>query len=131
MDNREIDALVAEKVMGLIPCDKWTPINLGSAGGPALLKNCQHDNCYPATRLNDWVGGCPEYSTDIAAAWQVVERFTQKWKYVFKLQNHYSFNFDTYEATLNGYGGSANTAPMAICLAALKAVGHETDIPTT
>ncbi len=43
-----LDTLVAEQVMALVPCDAWEPTNLGSAGGPALLKRCsaQH-HCYP------------------------------------------------------------------------------------
>ena len=45
--NLELDRHVSEKVMGLVPCDNWEPINLGAESGPAMLKKCHlHHNCY-------------------------------------------------------------------------------------
>jgi hypothetical protein len=75
--NRELDLLVAEKVMGLIPCDQWTENNLGSAGGPALWKHCKHDNCYSTLEISSLlgtIGGCPRYSSKIQETWEVVRR---------------------------------------------------------
>lgn len=116
MTDRELDALVAEKVMGIWP---W------------LL----HDEYEPKAMT------CPEtgiqtspvrafdrYSTDISAAWQVVERMQVDGSW-------YSISgpadgFPRYHAEiLNGWKSlaeaEAETAPRAICLAALRALGVE------
>ena len=97
--GRELDALVAEKVMGAKVV---------------------------------FVENVPYYSTDIAAAWEVVNHLLcHGWdeKYFFRL--HYD-NVDLWDASFykesssDGGGpdvwGTADTAPLAICLAALKAV---------
>lgn len=66
--GRELDALVAEKVMRLSPCDAWQMFRWTMNGGEWIHRNeiCQYDNkCYPAQN-------CPYYSTDITAAWEVV-----------------------------------------------------------
>lgn len=75
-----MDRAVAE-ALGLIACDDWEPINFGSAGGPALIKKCSHDECYPAQMLGSVmgpVGGCPRYSTDLGIAmihvWPALKR---------------------------------------------------------
>ncbi len=147
--GRELDALIAEKVMG------WT-----RAGAQYHIRPSHRPSKdFPGNILNDFDGkgphdflfpdkhddtlrmafcGCestidvPSYSTDIAAAWEVVE----------KLGNWHGFDFmillDTsnsgkweagwYEMGWDGYerrcAESADTAPLAICLAALKAVGN-------
>jgi hypothetical protein len=107
--GREIDVLIAEKVMGITEakwCEQcWVEIF-----------DCQ---CRQGKH-----GPLP-YSTDIAAAWEVLEKVrpshgevwigrsdtetTMRWKC--SIQHDTS----TYEAI-------ADTAPLAICLAALKAV---------
>lgn len=93
--GRELDALVATKVMGR--SDDWTVI------------------------------ACPHYSTDIAAAWDVLlfikDRFQQQ-----SLTRDWDSGYWT--CRLGGWGqkspvvsATAAEAPHAICLAALKAVG--------
>jgi hypothetical protein len=126
----ELDAVIAERVMGLQPCDAWAPINFGSAGGPALAKRCQHPNCYPTQTLGSMfgtVGGAPRFSTDIAAAWQVVERLADQWAYInVDLKNRrwvcrlsdglaHAGDHPSVQAI-------ADTAPLAICRATLAAV---------
>ena len=57
---------VAQEI-GLISCDEWEETNFGSAGGPALIKHCEHNNCYSTKKIGSvfgTVGGCPPYSTD-------------------------------------------------------------------
>lgn len=104
MDLRKLDALVAEKVMG------WKDVNLNGTGIPPHLKEPylgQHDRY-------------ENYSTDIAAAWDVVNMFDS-----FELKG----NFYGVKATLSDYKNdkfaevTALSGPMAICLAALKAKG--------
>lgn len=119
--GREMDALVGENPMGLIPCDKWEYCNLGSMGGPALRKMCGHNNCYPTQEIpvmGGKVGGCPEYSTDISAAFEVVEKLDS----CLYLKEH--GRDGTWEAFFCGANetawiGRGETAPLAICRAAL------------
>ena len=73
---------IAQKIMGLEPCDGWHYVNFGSAGGAALMNNhkCKHERgkCYPnmvTGNMNGRVGGCPEYdknpqpSKELIAHW--------------------------------------------------------------
>jgi hypothetical protein len=112
--GRELDALVAEKVMG------WRDVSDGY-GTP------------PEATLWEAIHIIPHYSTDIAAAWQVVERMRdQGWT------SHYTdLSLDSREpwhswhftgtTPPNGptLSAQASTVPHAICLAALRAVGVE------
>lgn len=111
---RKIDALVAEKVIG------WTikPGQIGTSHSTAGHFIAPED--------------VPEYSTDIAAAWDVVEA----WKgdgslceiVLSRCESHVSTGwrarFGESEAS---WEADAPTAPLAICLAALKAKGVDVD----
>jgi len=77
----------------------------------------------------------PRYSSDIAAAWQVVEGFKnfepdRGGDSGFRVELHASGAFAAigvyHELTI--VGASAQTAPLAICRAALKAIEHERTI---
>lgn len=119
--GRELDALVAEKVMG------W---RAHSPGYPSLVDI----NGVPTGWLASGQGSQgddPDFrpSTDIAAAWEVVERLGG---------NMFQLHYDTRYGHENKTGwavildgvvmcGFADTAPHAICLAALKAAGVITD----
>jgi hypothetical protein len=114
--GQELDALVAEKVMGwtnLFPVD--THAILGSRTGINARGN-RHQ--------------LPSYSTDIAAAWAVVEKLMMQDIWIAMCP--YSFHaqpvgwFVEYFIDKDKKGGEieAATAPLAICLAALKAVGY-------
>jgi hypothetical protein len=121
--GRELDALIAEKVMG------WGPIEIDRNGNPVGI-----NPDYPSKFKCHIV---PNYSTDIAAAWTVVEKLklcvwpTTDGRYLCLL-DQFSLEYgDEY-----WFGGSnvlenierdwiaavAQTAPHAICLAALKTV---------
>lgn len=111
--GRELDALVAEKVMGWTKLEgRWARIFPG-VEGDTICANLD--------------GSIPSYSTDIAAAWQVVvEKFVND-----GFRIHYDINYGVERRTgwsvvINGivYHEFSNTAPLAICLAALKAVGE-------
>jgi hypothetical protein len=133
--GRELDALIAEKVMGIDP-----------TADDQLLYDKRYLTKYDAKRIlagetsvgivlsndksfNDvvkFLPGCPHYSTDIAAAWQVVEKMEQR------LDLCWLGPGDVWVAVLgNGeedyqYGDAmAPTAPLAICRAALKAIGED------
>jgi hypothetical protein len=113
--GRELDALVAEKVVGWI--------------------HLPEEDAFHGARWKDqdtgfiW-GGPPPYSTAISVAWKVVEkmglslvRTDEGW-----MVGDISCGFTTDDGVVDGtlqYATVCKTAPLAICLAALKAVGVE------
>lgn len=119
--SRELDALVAEKVMGYERAMMIAP-----TGGPA-------QGCWvrsPDKVFWDRHDSLPHYSTEISAAWDVVEKLTD---------GDFSLSIERYhelytEVFLSRKGPdeyrapaivAGKTAPHAICLAALKSVGVE------
>lgn len=119
MTDRELDVLVAEKVMGY-----------GSESNCRRTKQrwiCQCGNCDPI----------PNYSTDMIAAWQVVEKMMTLRR--FDTPPEYEHDSMAFHVQVkawrssSGWGWScetnntwvacSDTAPQAICLCALKAVG--------
>ena len=112
--GRELDALVAEKVM------KNKHSNPETFG---RCPTCGYDAFYP---------DLPRYSTDIAAAWEVVEKMADT---PGPNGDHWGFMLD-YNGVdcVAAFGhwedweakGAADTAPHAICLAALAALKHPT-----
>lgn len=116
MTNREIDALVAEKVM------RWhlekgdalfRPVYEGDA--PAVRKV---DKWYPPGHESSYMAAPPPYSTDIAAAWEVVGKLGDV-----IIERDETTSGVRWRVVVDGIETFAATAPMAICLAALKAVG--------
>lgn len=112
--GRELDALVAEKVMGF-------RVKREDVAGLALYAIVR----WPPVP-GEWLArDLPPYSTDIAAAWEVVEKMSVKngveiWRHqagcwVMEIEIGYNAN-----DPIEGHGESA---PHAICLAALKAKG--------
>lgn len=117
--GRDLDALVAEKVMGWLNNEKdtlapgmWGIMDWRADGTPFLAANF------------------PSYSTDITAAWEVVDRLSSDGSWVLHGQeglgweaelNYQNGRFLQNEDTVSI--GRGNTAPHAICLAALKAEG--------
>lgn len=107
--GRELDALVAEKVMGWV----WIK-EINSPRAPELLP----PNGHSPVMADDPI---PRFSTDIAAAWSVIEKLSGPDEYA------------TYQITNAGAAGDvfvcvgkgeafAETLPLAICLAAIHAV---------
>lgn len=102
----DLDALIAEKVMGLEPWPGQDPRCLTKTFKARFVPHGQDPKpCAP-----------PEYSTDIAAAWEVVEHMKSKGFYL-------SLRFDTaWLASFEENGsvsGDADNVPEAICQAAL------------
>ena len=148
--GRELDALVAEKVMGVTI--KWVDILDGYKcarpdgtwyeKGDADYEDCVDEHTVPVvvmekghTLYADWDGETSvrlntvhHYSTDIAAAWEVVEKLPHKfWPEVGRMDD------GRWYCEIVGRGDTArqvskspiareiaDTAPLAICLAALK-----------
>ena len=113
--GRELDALVAEKVMGLeVMQSDYGPylgvkdIRYGEPGGGAFIRH---------------------YSTDIVYAWQVFDKFplnnltkgAEGWVCRFGVSGPNKYG----GFTISQYDAKAETASHAICLAALRAVGEK------
>ena len=121
--GRELDALIAEKVMGLIA------YKVQLTAPPPRVRTIDE--------LQRVGSPLSHYSTDIAAAWEVVQKLGRWRGFDFMLvmpDLEQTFHLHTYEAgwyeaTNDGperrVVGDADTAPLAICLAALKAVSQE------
>lgn len=141
--GRELDAWIAEQVMGFA---RWSPLTRDDLyflahpdqirrqyrkyGGwsKALKKGSDGD------RYVDGMRDVPEFSTDIAAAWQVVEKFrSEGWK--FCIADGDEEPFQCYFQRLSEDGGvdepeaEADTAQLAICRAALKAAAPQEPPP--
>jgi len=135
--GRELDALVAEKVMG------WPHLEKGQTSTIEIpyLPFTTHLHRTTAGHLS--IGSNPwRPSTDIAAAWEVVEKVNSLSVIrgiTCDLCIHVilgdSYSCTIFEMSSMGYVGQdeifkevnqdGDTAPHAICLAALKAVGFE------
>lgn len=122
--GRELDALVAEKVMGW----RWISYN---NNGFILVPPDQHSRMKPEYVFQDKAGsrehaGLPRYSTDIAAAWEVVEKLHEIPGYEIIDIRLCSIGYAILAPMGNHMKSvsTAETAPLAICLAALKAVGQ-------
>lgn len=120
--GRELDALIAEKVMGLVltcPVDSRYDHCVGTnRDGSSAKRNF----CRWPDGNEHWI---PFYSTSIEAAWGIVEKMSCP---ILEL------NGGQWECACLGMKsnplhepvmGIADTAPLAICLSALKAVGVE------
>lgn len=129
--GRELDALIAEKVMGIV----WDESRCRVCGWPLASFGCEAGACVGGSDIYDrqHPADAPRhYSTDIAAAWLVVEKlvpdrssriqldslgfYGEEWRCLFIVE-------DEADATLSDDGwGEAPTAPLAICLASLAAL---------
>lgn len=117
--GRELDALIAEKVMG------WSYKPYYNGGGEWVKDGRK-------VAFGGFDGGSlPRYSTDIAAAWLVVEKMGNWHGFDFLVQMLQPRGSNTYEAgwyeqDYDGFQpratGDADTVPLAICLAALKTI---------
>ena len=126
--GRELDALVAEKVMGLSVEDYRYPMGWkrGKAHSWAEEDVVLWGNILcilnpDGTRklLDDGFHVVvPYYSTSIAAAWELVIKLD---KYVFAVSRSYRGWYGDFSLE-ETHIGLADTAPLAICRAALKAV---------
>lgn len=114
--GRELDALVAEKVMGLL-------VSRDSAWERAYE---QEDDLVETTQDRRLRRTLQPYSTDIAAAWEVVEKLElldRGWQ-LCQSQRGWGIGHSSVGDEWD-WVVRAKTAPHVICLAALKAVGHE------
>lgn len=138
--GRELDALVAEKVMGWrrsLGCfdnrNNWNPEGVILVPFPGTEYGPKREwTTNPITNTRN----VPHYSTDIAAAWEVVERLRENgWVIGIGIDDEPwedPAGGGTHGCSLLGCNRGrtdatdireyADTTPLAICLAALKAV---------
>lgn len=108
MDNSEINELIAKNVMHW----KWDKDHVGYG-----WKN--------ARGLFSAREGCWNPTTDISQAWQVIDTLSYgRTERGFKLENAYLGYWASFEFNNTWYhSGQHRTAPLAICISALKVVG--------
>lgn len=118
--GRKLDTIIAVNVMG------WTDARRCLARWDFLGTD-------PLTEEKDQ--SIPLYSIDIAAAWQVAEWLRRQWSGDFTLQCFDYFDQgrkwrckDADDNFARHVGPLADTAPLAICLAALQYVPPEPNI---
>lgn len=120
--GRELDVLVAEKVMG--QSVTWRE---GIWSGDSFLTgSLMYKTTWDGARTDellrtptreaflDGLAPVPHYSTEIAAAWQVLEQYTDA--FIEKASVNYRVIIEA------AFEADAPSAPHAICLAALQAV---------
>lgn len=119
--GRELDVEVAEKVMG------WKEVSLIDGGVPGTRMMGR-----PPLEPTH-IYGVPYYSTEITDAWEIVEKLKKK-NYTFKLEENSSgwvarFYLTQYiqgnNHTIQAARANSDSAPLAISLAALKAVSND------
>lgn len=125
--GRELDALIAQHVMG------WIGVNAENGTGyppTANLNPYQEGLDFQAyERARNSYDFIPEYSTDISAAWEVVEKLKVLTEHNGKLFSSRD-PWLSFARILSSYDSSFGETlwhmnPKEICLAALKAVGEK------
>lgn len=139
VEERGVDAAVAEKVMG------WTRVPLGDVEPVAKCTQCgdcfvwdRGDGPKPHDCFNNNLAQIPAYSRDVAAAWSVVERMSEKgWEPGVNRRNGqwhcwmtppstppdiYDVRSCKWVSRGECFHGYAETMPLAVCTAALAAL---------
>tara|TARA_Y100000310_G_scaffold189061_1_gene189026 strand:- start:7047 stop:7487 length:441 start_codon:yes stop_codon:yes gene_type:complete len=135
--GRELDALVAEKVMGWnVWRSKYGYFNVEHPDMPSQVSGHGTERYSPQTGKklpapkwwDDWAVDIPMWSTDISAAWEVVEKLDCL-QFNLGRENCAGIRFDAafYDDLdmKDKVHAMADTVPLAICRAALKAVQKE------
>lgn len=125
---RKIDALVATRVMGYhhTPFDRIEPCS-------GMDDDHECDNCETVRVKHAWIRPCdgavvyalPPYSSSIEAAWSVVEKMkADKWRVSIEdFDNRYRVNFSRGVRYMSENNREHLSVPLALCLAALAALG--------
>lgn len=118
--GRELDILIVEKVLGRRPCGEWF---IQHHYPPVYMSDCDHNDCYP-----EEFGPC-EYSANIGAAFQVLEKLNQDGIFVDIHQEVEDGKVVAWIVTRQGAwreeklpGDLVKTLPLAICLFALEVI---------
>lgn len=132
---RQIDTLIAEKIFGMFPCDKWVSVNFGSAGGPGLSHGTfkepvSHEGkCYSTREVESMFGdfgGPLHYTTDPRACKELREKLAERWDWqrLCCYLKGTAFTFRIRGLTEHEqFIAEACSEEMAVALCALKAYG--------
>lgn len=108
LTGRDLDAQIAERLMG------WTAIH-------------QDGDWVGGLDPTGWTAGIPYYSSDIAAAWQVIEHLcatrAAHWTLTVGPDGTMA-SVSIWQGGICAAGAPAATVPLAICRTALKALGE-------
>lgn len=128
--GRELDALVAERVMGWLRHDlTWES---ATTGGLHICRRCSASYCSPpwsreGVMQREWCGvklPLPRYSTDMSAAWEVAEMVAMTYQIkVGSDKTAFAWWCEIGDGDWRSIGQP--TAALAICKAALKAFAAE------
>lgn len=126
--GRDLDVLIAEKVMGVPVRIEWAVTWTDERGRLATYTEEEvhaREKCaaFRSRGLDAEVFSEPQaepYSTDIAAAWTVAEKVRSK-GFTLSINEEWIVWFEAGPTVQ--HRAIADTAPHAICLAALKAMG--------
>lgn len=123
--GRELDALVAEKVMGwkLVPYAAYCNTETAIQNGWYVWVDDKGDEIAGQLEEN-------AFSTDIVAAWLVIKQVERdieisRW-FITNLWDMVSHNYDPFSMREAGHL-LFNLTPLLICRAALEAVGYEVE----
>jgi hypothetical protein len=122
--GRELDALVAEKVMKLK--NRFRKDSLRTE--KCLTVRQVEQNKKPWNINGKWKEFPPQYSTDISAAWEVVEELKGDYwfSFYYTVEGKWETMFNAHFPRQNpSFDAESDLASHSVCLAALKAVGHK------
>ena len=118
--GRELDALVAEKVMGWLSVRKQSIAN-------AMGQHVMDDFVGLSTSTSTIPQLVPRFSTMIQEAWKVADELRGRSQFVAVISGLAPQGVQPWICKINRDGGfieeRADTAALAICLASLKSVG--------
>jgi Phage ABA sandwich domain len=127
--GRDLDALIAEKVMGWKWCASPNTFKPGRPWRRWLAEPYRNMPVWdgvtemPIDGLFDEESNVLYYSTDIAAAWEVVEKMKQRGFGFWVAGDECWFQHPF--APLNRTSATSTSIPLAICRAALKAISAQ------
>lgn len=119
--GKELDIEVAKRVMGEDVSPVMIPMKY-KVTGRASGSDKVHD--HGTIGMETSMRYIKPYSTDISAAWEIVEKLSPS-EDEFRLSRFHNEEWYCTFAYFKGWEEIGATAPHAICLAALKAVGHQ------
>lgn len=137
-EGRELDALIAEHVMGWVYSDTWKQLVPFGHADPPLWSDWEWDveeMTYTKHPINMMSGVSyhgdkpyiPEYSTNICEAWKVVEKLSQTYRVVVGVEKELS-SCKIFREVESDWKHEMlveqiyNSAPLAVCRAALLLV---------
>jgi hypothetical protein len=121
--GREMDALVSKIIFESVPCGNWAIQRYYPEEWIRIDDSCNHKNCHPLNFV-------PLYSSNISAAWEVVEKMHSKGAEIEVIAHYDGSYFCVMAHAIPDGAGSVDwganaiesNAPLAICRAALLAI---------